>query len=157
MVTLNLGCVDVAYTEDGESTTTGDVAEYLEADYHVMRTFLELYEDQIGDFLADAMAGEIESITQGKPVVPLASRDVTTQLGDRVIQGQSVNGRIEEAFRDYLDKGEWRQVSGQKIEAADAGVNHRKKHPYSSKNKARAAFVDTGLYQASFRAWLDNK
>lgn len=156
MVTLNLGVVDVAYTENGQSTTTGDVAGYLEADYHVMRTFLELHEDEIGAFLADAMAGEIESLAQGKPVTSLATRDVTTHLGDRVIEGQSVNGRIEEAFRDYLDAGEWNQTSGQAIAAADAGVNHRKKRPYSPKNKARASFVDTGLYQASFRAWLDN-
>lgn len=156
MVTLNLGVVDAAYTENGESTTTGDVASFLEADYHVMRTFLELHEDEIGEFLADAMAGEIESLAQGKPVAALARRDVTTHLGDRVIEGQSVNGRIEEAFRDYLDSGEWNQTSGQAIAAADAGVNHRKKRPYSQKNRARASFVDTGLYQASFRAWLDN-
>jgi hypothetical protein len=156
MVTLNLGVVDVAYTEDGKSTTTGDVAEFLEADYHVMRTFLELHEDEIGNFLADAMVGEIESLAQGKPVLALASRDVSTHLGDRVISGQSVNGRIEEAFRDYLDSGEWNRTSGQKVAAADAGINHRKKNPYSQKNKARASFVDTGLYQASFRAWLDN-
>jgi hypothetical protein len=148
--------VDIAYTENGESTTTGDVATYLENDYHVMRTFLELHEDEIGDFLADAMAGEIESLAQGKPVIPLASHNVTTQLGDRVIDGHSVNGRIEEAFRGYLDSREWQLISGQTVDAADAGVNHRKKRPYSSKNKARAAFVDTGLYQASFRAWLDN-
>jgi hypothetical protein len=156
MVTLCLGVVDVAYTEDGESTTTGEVAGYLEDEYHVMRTFLELHEDEIGEFLADAMAGEIESLAQGKPVIPLAAHDVTTQLGDRVIEGQSVNGRIEEAFRDYLDAREWKQVSGQTVDAAEQGVNHRKKHPYSSKNKARAEFQDTGLYSASFRAWLSN-
>ncbi|QGZ66876.1 hypothetical protein FAZ98_31720 [Paraburkholderia acidisoli] len=121
-----------------------------------MRTFLELHEDEIGDFLANAMADEIESLAQGKPVIPFASRDVTTTLGDRVIEGQSVNGRIEEAFRDYLDSREWQTTSGQTIDAADAGVSHKKKHPNSSKNKARAAFVDTGLYQASFRAWLTN-
>jgi hypothetical protein len=34
------------------------------------------------------------------------------------------------------------------------GVNHRKKHPYSSENEARPAFIDTGLYMASFRAMI---
>lgn len=157
MTTLNLGVVDVAYSDGDKASTTGEVAGYLEAEYHIMRTFLELYEDQIGDFLADAMAGEIESLAQGKPPIAFGSTDVTTKLGDRVLTGVSVNGRIEEAFRDFLDSREWKQTSGQGVDAADAGVNHRKKKPYSNKNKARPEFVDTGLYQASFRAWLDSK
>jgi hypothetical protein len=155
MPKLMLGVVDVAYSDKDGSTTTGDVAGYLEAEYHVMRTFLELYEEQIGEFLADAMVGEIESLAQGKPAV-IFGKDVSTHLGDRVMSGTSVNGKIEEAFRDYLDAREWQGTSGQKVDAADAGVNHRKKRPYASSNKARSAFVDTGLYQASFRAWLES-
>jgi hypothetical protein len=154
MTKLMLGVVDVAYSNGDGTTTTGDVAGYLEDEYHVMRTFLEIYEDQIGEFLADAMVGEIESLAQGKPVT-IFGKDVNTHLGDRVISGASVNGKIEEAFRDYLDAREWQGVSGQTVDAADAGINHRKKKPYASNNKARAAFVDTGLYQASFRAWLE--
>jgi hypothetical protein len=42
----------------------------------------------------------------------------------------------------------------QQITAAQMGVNHRKKKPYSSKNEARPAFIDTGLYVASFRAMI---
>jgi hypothetical protein len=149
---LNLGVVDAAYTDADGGKTTGEVAGYLEDEYHVMRTFLEIYEDQIGEFLADAMAGEIESLAQGKPVA-IFGKDIDTKLGDRLISGMSVNGKIEEKFRDYLDAREWQDLSRQKVEAADVGVNHRKKTPYAKKNKARPAFVDTGLYQASFRAW----
>jgi hypothetical protein len=39
--------------------------------------------------------------------------------------------------------------------AATAGVNHRKKKPYAKANPARPAFVDTGLYQSAFRAWVE--
>jgi hypothetical protein len=155
MPKLMLGVVDAAYSDGDGAKTTGDVAGFLEAEYHVMRTFLEMYEEQIGEFLADAMVGEIESMAQGKPVT-IFGRDVSTHLGDRTIAGQSVNGKIEEAFRDFLDAREWQQASGQKVEAADAGVNHRKKRPHSSKNSARPAFVDSGLYQAAFRAWLES-
>jgi hypothetical protein len=155
MPKLMLGVVDVAYSDGDGAKTTGDVAGYLEDEYHVMRSFLETYEDKIGEFLADAMVGEIESLAQGKPVT-IFGKDVDTHLGDRVIAGQSVNGKIEEAFRDYLDAREWQQLSGQKIEAADAGVNTRKKRPTASTNKARAAFVATGLYSASFRAWTES-
>jgi hypothetical protein len=154
MPKLMLGVVDVAYTDKDGSATTGDVAGYLEDEYHVMRTFLEIYEEQIGNFLADAMAGEIESLAQGKPAV-IFGRDVSTHLGDRVVSGQSVNGKIEEAFRDFLDAREWKQTSRQKVDAADAGVNHRKKNPTANTNPARSEFVDTGLYSASFRAWLE--
>jgi hypothetical protein len=139
-VKLLLGVLDVAYTDKAGVTTTGDVAEYLEADYHVMRTFLELHEGEIGDQLANMMAGAIESLAQGKPGPP----SVTGPMS-----------RIEESFRDYIDRGEWEMTSGQRIAAAEAGVSHRKKKPYSSKNKARRAFVDTGLYQQAFRAWLE--
>jgi hypothetical protein len=141
-VKLQLGVLDVAYTDPGSNraTTTGDVAEYLEDDYHVMRTFLELNEDKIGEQLADAAAGAIESFAQGKPA-------------DFELSGPM--NKIEEEFRDYLDRGDWRKASGQTIQAADAGVSHRKKHPNAKKNKARTAFVDTGLYQSSFRAWLE--
>lgn len=138
---LVFGVNDVAYTDPGSNraTTTGDVAEYLENDYHVMRTYLELHEKDIGDELVQALAGEIESLAQGKP-------------GRVDLSGPMA--KIESEFRDYLDKGEWRQTSGQVIQAADAGVSRRRKHPYA-KRKQRTAFVDTGLYQASFRAWLE--
>jgi hypothetical protein len=155
MTKLMLGVVDVAYSDGDGATTTGDVAGYLEDEYHVMRTFLEMYEDKIGEFLADAMVGEIESLAQGKPVT-IFGKDVDTHLGDRVISGQSVNGKIEEAFRNYLDAREWKQVSGQTIEAAEQGVSLRKKQTTPKKPKARAEFFSTGLYSASFRAWTES-
>jgi hypothetical protein len=155
MPKLMLGVVDAAYSDGDGAKTTGDVAGFLEAEYHVMRTFLEMYEEQIGEFLADAMVGEIESMAQGKPVT-IFGKDVSTHLGDRTISGQSVNGKIEEAFRDYLDAREWKQVSGQTIAAAEQGVSLRKKQPTPKKPKARAEFFSTGLYSASFRAWLES-
>ncbi|VWD20778.1 hypothetical protein [Burkholderia contaminans] len=142
MPTLYLGVIDVAYTAAGAKpgVTTGDVATFIEDEYHVMRVFLEMYEEEIGELLANEIAGEIESIAQGKPVGRLAL-DVST-------------GKIGELFRDFLDAREWKQASAQAVTAADEGVNHRKKRPYAAENPARAEFIDTGLYQASFRAWV---
>ncbi|MEI1276570.1 MULTISPECIES: hypothetical protein [Pseudomonadota] len=142
MPTLHLGVIDVAYTgsDAKPGVTTGDVATFIEDEYHVMRVFLEMYEEEIGELLANEIAGEIESIAQGKPVGRL-SVDVST-------------GKIGELFRDFLDAREWKQASAQAVAAADDGVNHRKKRPYAADNPARPEFVDTGLYQASFRAWI---
>ncbi|KGC03455.1 hypothetical protein DM81_3471 [Burkholderia multivorans] len=144
MPTLHLGVVDVAYTgpDAKPGVTTGDVATFLEEEYHVMRVFLEMYEEEIGELLANDIAGEIESIAQGKPVRGLAL-DVST-------------GKIGELFRDFLDAREWKQASAQAVAAAEEGVNHRKKRPYAAENSARPEFVDTGLYQAAFRAWITN-
>jgi hypothetical protein len=148
MPTLNLGVVDVGYTDSAGATTTGDVAGYLEDRYHIMRSFVELHEEWIGNALANAVAGAIESAAQGKPAAELDLNPVM--------------GSIEERFRDFLDSGEMQRQfdAGQQalpealtIEAADKGINHRKENPNTQ--KPRQAFIDTGLYQASFRAWVD--
>lgn len=143
MKQLHLGVVDVAYSDKDGTTTTGDVAEYLEDDYHIMRTFLELNEGFISETLVDQVAGAIESIAQGNR---MSSLNLNPAMG-----------KIEERFRDFLDSGEMQRTlpATQPIKAADAGVNHRKKKPHAKANKPRQAFIDTGLYQASFRAWID--
>jgi hypothetical protein len=153
MPTLHLGVVDVGYTDGDGSTSTGDVAGYLENRYHIMRTFLEQEEKFIEDQLIDAVAGAIESIAQGRPV-PGLNTALGTKLDTRQLFGASVNQRIEERFRDFLDSGEMNRYlpPKQQSKAAAAGINHRKKDPNTG--QARQAFIDTGLYQAAFRAWM---
>lgn len=153
MPVLNLGVVDVGYTDSEGSVTTGDVAGWLEDRYHIMRTFLELNEGFIGQCLVDAAAGAIESIAQGRPV-PGLNADLSTRLDVRQLFGSSINERIEERFRDFLDAGEMNRYlpPTQQSQAAAQGINHRKKNPNTG--QGRQAFVDTGLYQAAFRAWM---
>ena len=157
---LLLGVHDVAYTDAEGSTTTGKVARYLEDDYHVMRTFVELHGDEIASHIADEFVGAIQDIALGKP----PSLDAIGPMH-----------AIETDFRHYLDRGEWESTSGQVIQAAQSGISHRFKS-VSGKSlsarsiaagavkargkvlkrarKARKAFIDTGLYQASFTAWI---
>ncbi len=151
---LHLGVVDVAYSDDLGGSTTGEVAEILESNYHVMRIFFEDNEEFIGNALVEAMAGAIESLAQGK-IVNVFSREASTRLGERVLSGTSFTDKIDERFRDFLDAGEATKISRQMVSAAEAGVSHRKKKPFARENPARPAFVDTGLYSASFRAWVD--
>ena len=139
---LHFGVVDVAYSDPdakGEATT-GEVAEVLERKYHVMRVFVEDNQDRIGAWLAEALAAEVDNLVAGKPSANLHF-DLTA----------AVNGKIEERFRDYLALGEWERISGQTTQAAAQGITSRKK---SGKGTPRPAFIDTGLYQAAFRAWL---
>jgi hypothetical protein len=153
MPTLHLGVVDVGYVDGDGATTTGDVAGYLEGRFHIMRTFLEQEEDFIHGQLVDAVAGAIESIAQGRPV-PGLNGSLGTKLDTRQLFGASVNQRIEERFRDFLDSGEMNRYlpATQQSKAAANGINHRKKNPDTG--QARQAFIDTGLYQAAFRAWM---
>ena len=125
------------------TVTTGDVAEWLEQRYSVMQAFADLYEPEIAAALTDAVEGSIESIQQGAP----ASHNV---LG-------SALGTIEEDFRQMLDRRVLDGiVPGVPTKAAEQGVNHRLRRPNARSNGSRPSFIDTGLYQANFHAWIED-
>lgn len=141
MSVVHLGVIDVAYTEDGKATTTGQVAEILEANYAVMQTFVDLHEGDIADALADRMAGLLET------------SESTSLRGMREVDFPEV----DRMFRDYLDAGEWERVTGNAPTiAAATGYRSRKKHP-TKQDQGRPSFIDTGLYRKSFRTWADLK
>lgn len=156
---LVFGVLDVAYggaRGSNGATTTKDVATILEDRYHVMETFYASRQEKIGEWLAESVADAIDSVVNGEA----ASNSTPTFAGEQ---------NIEAAFRAFLSANEMASIvagltesernyflgsTGGFTGAASAGVNHRKKHPFSKKNKARPAFIDTGLYQSSFRAWI---
>ena len=141
MTTLHLGVTNVAYTDPDEkgATTTGKVAEILEDKYHVMRVFVQLHEQLIGEEITKRYAALLNTqrISGGK-----------VDLGADIMMP-----KLESAFRDYLGADEWQKTSGQVIAAAQNGVSHRFKKP-KAKRGPRPAFIDTGLYSASFRSWI---
>jgi hypothetical protein len=148
-LTLNLGVVDIPYTvsvtadpnsESRPPPTTGDVAGYLENKYHIMELFYEDMEPEITEQLADSLAGALESVLMGAPSDNL----------DAFAAGTS---QIDAAFRYFLSRHviESLGVPGVPTAAALAGVNHRLK---DKSGTPRPSFIDTGLYQNSFRAWV---
>lgn len=163
MASLVFGVLEVAYSDahnpnnpKAGATTTGEVAEILERQYGVMQTFYDLRKGRIAEYLADGMASALQDLVSGRSTIRSAMRFGT---------GSAMYGaaqRIEHEFRAFLDANEMNKISvalaGSGIlnpnisAAAAAGVNHRKKHPYAKKNRARPAFIDTGLYRSSFRA-----
>ena len=160
MTTLHLGVKDISYSvQEGKNTetkTTGEVAEILEAKYDVMGTFFEIHQEEIADIMAKTLANSLASINHGAPIPNLMEISFP---------------KIEVLFRKFLENGEMDRLlamlSPEELEAmgpkanftgaGKRGVSHRKKKPYSKKNKARPSFIDTGLYMRSFRAWLTNK
>ena len=162
MTTLKLGVIDqpyrsTSYTYMGKTgkpakgrrraqvtaRTTFDVAKILEAKYHVMEVFYEAHQTEINQMIVDAYAGAVETAI-------MRGRLPTMNLADTGID------KIKKGFSDFLDQEEMASlgVPGVPTDAAKHGVSHRFKHPYA-KRPRRPSFIDTGLYQASFVAWVD--
>jgi hypothetical protein len=139
---LHLGVVDVPYQAGGE--TTGDVAEILEAHYHLIEVFTEeLGLDLISSAVGHAVDNSIRDMFSGAPAAGAHP-------------AQDAFGEIEASFRLAIDQREFDGIiPGVPTGAALRGVNHRFKRPYLKTNPERPSFRDTGLYQASFKVWGD--
>lgn len=123
--------------------TTGDVALILESRYHVMELFWELHGDEIGEDMVNSVSGALETFLMGGPA-------------DVDVAGTATSS-IEHRFRQMLSLRELDSVGypGIPTAAAEAGVSHRHKSGFTKNRTPRPSFLDTGLYSASFRAWVE--
>lgn len=130
----------------GKPTDTGQVAEFLEAEYGIMQAFAR--EDVHGKDIVRAVEDSLESAL--RTLLATNSRKVE-------LPWVAAMGDIESEFRDFIDSQEVERVGipGTPTKAALSGVNHRLKHPYRKTNPRRPSFRDTGLYVRAFRAWVD--
>lgn len=140
MPVLHLGVVDVPYAA-AKGKTTGDIAEILEAKYHVMEVFAE---ELGGDAIASALEHSVRNAVEN---VMMGSNSAGLNL---TAEGEQ---EIEAAFRLFLSQQEMDGLQpGVPTKAALAGVSHRFAHPYA-KRGARPSFIDTGLYESSMKVW----
>ena len=129
----------------GSLNTTGDVAEILERRYGIMGIFYEVHGTEIVSAVESAMQGKLENLLMGSPADTSGPLFAAGDLS-----------QVEEMFRHFLDAEEMNgRAPGVPTKAALDGVNHRLKHPYVASNPPRPSFIDTGLYQASMRAWVE--
>lgn len=130
--------------------TTFDVAERLEERYHVM----ELFFKEVGiDLIAKALEHSVEvaiknvfteSLANDEPLSPSKQGPLSDAMNE-----------IEAAFKHFLSLQFLDEVArGVPTTAARKGVNHRMKHPYAPRPE-RPSFIDTGLYETNFKAWID--
>lgn len=163
MGTLHLGVIDLAYSDADTAggQTTFQVAEILEEKYQVMKVFVQQHEDEIVKAVTDRYRNVLNRVLEGN----------SRALNER----EWPMPKIVSAFRDYLSNDEWQKVTGRSIAAAKAGISHRFKDPTgravrvgsiasgkatkytigaARQGEPRPAFIDTGLYQRSFQAWL---
>ena len=140
MIHLHLGVIDFPYGTSG--VTTGDVAGFLERKYGVMYAFWLVHQEEILTDMEDAIAGQLENVLMGVPFT------------DEPFAGS--NGKVEKRFQQFLYTREVENLglTGVPTKAALDGVNHRLK---SGKGPRRPSFIDTGLYENSFVAWVDEQ
>jgi hypothetical protein len=144
MAKLIMGVTDIPYRGPG-TTTTGDVAEILEARYGIMEKFWELHGEEIADMIAEAMQAKLENVLMGAPV----------EVDD--ILSEADLGKVAQKFRDFLDNKELDGiVPGVPTQAARSGVSHRMRSTRAVGRDPRPSFIDTGEYQAAFQAWLES-
>lgn len=127
------------HASDGP-TTTVVVANALEERYHVLGTFVEHHKDDIGEAINNSLSGALENLHMGLPL-----GDPFAEAGQEIAAG----------FRTFLMTGE---IEGYGIEGVptQAALN-RESLRFKNKhgNAQRPSFVDTGTYEASMRAWID--
>lgn len=150
-LTLHLGVIDQPYrsrTKKAASVTTGQVATWLEDRYAIMAAFYRTHEGEVAKAVESSLVGAFEALLTGNAVDPWGR--ATQVIGER--------------FRNFISSqmAERVGIPGTPTKAALRGVNHRLAHPYGRgrpgrprPNPRRPSFRDTGLYQASFRAWID--
>lgn len=140
MTTLHFGVIDQPYPR--ENRTTGEVAEILEAKYHIMEIFYRRYATKIGDQIDNSMMGALESLLMGQSVDPW---------------GPAAQA-IQQQFRDFISSREVESmgIPGTPTYAALMGYSRRRKHPHA-RGPRRPSFRDSGLYMGSFRVWVDGE
>jgi len=142
---LNLGVIDQLY-ENG--VATGKVANILEAEYGIMGIFAAQNLQYIADQLAQSITDNLEQIVQ--------TGNLPTGLN---IFAQGENN-IAQKFRAFLDAN----GTGIVTKASTIGISKRFKDAGNTKGlrvnmpgsaQVRPSFIDTGLYQNSMRAWIE--
>lgn len=133
---INLGVIDIPYDDEA---TTGSVAEELEENYGVMAGFVELHINEVAEAVTDSLAGSLESLMMGAPL--------------RANPFEGAMAKVEQGFRTYLDREEIASLGrdGVPTKAAIQGKSTRFKRKFGPR---RPSFIDSGLYQNSFKAWV---
>lgn len=147
MTTIHFGVLVVPYKDEKgkpELTTTGEVATKLEYRYNVMQVFFDKYQNEISEIVMFEMLAVFENVALGMPIENAYMINLS---------------KVDTLFNQYLDKDEWQTITGRTIKAAQAGHSKRFKDRFNEKGLRgpRPAFIDSGLYEDSFKAWIEEK
>ena len=161
---LHLGVFDKT-RDDGK--TTADVAELLEAKYHIIELFVETRGmEMITDALTDSVQTALEDLVSGGTSSNL---DATFAGAEKIrdefkvfINRQELDGVVPgvptfASTGGYVDVKVKDKNGNVKIKRRKRGaVNHRLAKPYAVDNAPRPSFRDTSDYEDSFWVWIDD-
>jgi hypothetical protein len=153
---IHLGVIDLPYVNapkkgqkktTGSTVTTGQVAEWLERDYHILETFAARNLQGIADDMAKSIEGGMENLLMGAPlstnVFGAAESSIENRakkfISDGVMDTLGIPGVPTQAAKDR---------------AAGKARSSRRKNKRAS-NAKPVSFIDTGLYQGSIKAWVE--
>lgn len=132
--------MELPYNKKG-GLTTFDVANFLEARYHVMEVFYQVHQADVAASLEDSLQGAVENLMLGGP----------TQQNPF---GTAEN-KIKDAFDVFITNKEMESLGYPGV-PTKASIQRRSARFKSKKaKKERPSFVDTGLYLNSFASWVD--
>ena len=121
------------------ASTTGDIAEILEDKYGIMEFFWNRYQKDIMSAMEEGLEEAFTSFLMGAPLEANA-----------FAAGEAVT---EDLFRKFLiHQGMDYEINVVPTAASIKGVNHRMK---IKRGPPRPSFIDTGLYESSFKCWVD--
>jgi hypothetical protein len=127
-----------------KTITAEDVAAILEAKYQVLDEFTKLHVAEIQLAILSQFERVAGDVTSG------ARR--SSNLGNLL---KPATKEIEAMFKKFLDTEEMNgRVPGVPTKAALTGVRHGRGSK-TMQGTPRPSFIDTGIYRASFRAWVD--
>lgn len=128
----------------GQGKTTLQVAKELEDKYGIVETFADMNHDYFTGLFEDIFLDQFEEVVAMKKP---SKTGITNKQTDK----------IEAKFRESLSKQKYDGViPGVPTLASLRGVSHLRQHPYA-KSAPRPSFIDTGMYQRSFRAWIEQE
>ena len=152
---LHLGVIDQPYAQPpparrrrrkiaAGNQTTGDVATWLENRYHVMEVFFQQNQQGVASDLEESLSGALENLLMGAPTSIDAFGSATSKIEDRLKQ--------------FIVQGDMEKLGYPGV-PTQAALDRRSGKRRSARFKGRrpgtgVSFVDSGLYQASIKAWI---
>jgi hypothetical protein len=122
----------------GYGKTTGQIATELEKKYKIVETFYGLEEDHIVDNFEGVFVDGLKSGMSGG-------------AWDVVWNPVPLEGKFRRSLSGRRFDG---LIRGVPTLAAQKGVSHLFRNPYAQR-APRPSFIDTSLYQRSFKAWME--
>jgi hypothetical protein len=125
-------------------TMTADkLAGILERKYEIVQVFNEIYENEITEMIHNGFREVAEHMISNR-------KTGTTTIGMKRLM-KPYTDKIQEMFRTFIDNEEMNGL----VEGVPTAVSVTGRGGWKWRRKPGPSFVASGIYRASFRAWVE--